>query len=271
MSNKISPFYTFLFSALLLTQSSCDKNNNLTLFSINNDIELGAQVKAQIEADPAQFPILSEADYPEAYAYLLDMRDDILNSGVVSYKEEFAWEVKIIEDDAILNAFATPGGYIYVYTGLIKFLDQADDLAGVLGHEIAHADLRHSSRNLQKQHGVGILLSVILGKEVSALEEIAGQVAGKVAGLSFSRTFESEADAASVDYLAATDYACNGAFSFFQKLLDNNQTGGTPEFLSTHPDPSTRVADINAKATEIGCDMIPIGGTAYETFKNSLP
>lgn len=272
MSKKINvTIYTFISGILLFTQSSCDKNNNFLLFSINNDIELGMQVKAEIEADPTQFPILSQSTYPEAYTYLLGMRDDILNSGVVSYKDEFAWEIKIIQDDAILNAFATPGGYIYVYTGLIKFLDQADDLAGVLGHEIAHADLRHSSRNLQKQYGVGILLSVIIGKEASVLEEIAGQIAGKVAGLSFSREFESEADAESVEYLAQTDYACNGAFSFFQKLLDNNQTGGTPEFLSTHPDPSSRVADINTKATELGCSTTSIGGTAYADFKNSLP
>lgn len=263
--------YTLISGMLLFTLSSCDKNNNLLLFSVNNDIELGKQVQAQIAGDPAQFPILNESQYPEAYAYINAMTNVILNSGEVAYKDEFAWEVKIIHDDQVLNAFATPGGYIYVYTGLIKFLEQADDLAGVMGHEIAHADLRHSSRNLQKQHGVGILLSVIIGKEVSVLEEIAGQVAGTVAGLSFSRDFESEADAESVEYLGQTDYACNGAFSFFQKLLDNNQTGDTPAFLSTHPDPEDRVADINTKASELGCDTTPIGGSGYEAFQNSLP
>jgi predicted Zn-dependent protease len=272
MINKIkNSIYAVICIALFISISGCDKNNNLLLFSVNNDIELGKQVQAQIAADAAQFPILSESQYPESYAYLKAMTDAILNSGEVAYKEEFAWEVKIIQNDEVLNAFATPGGYIYVYTGLIKFLDQADDLAGVMGHEIAHADLRHSSRSLQKQNGVSFLLKIALGDNASGLEEIAGQVAGTVAGLSFSREFEAESDARSVEYLASTNYACNGAFSFFQKLIDSGSAGGTPEFLSTHPDPSSRVADINTKATEIGCDTTPIGGTGYTDFQNSLP
>jgi len=70
------------------------------------------------------------------------------------HKDDFAWQVKIIDDPETLNAFATPGGYIYVYTGLIKFLDTEDQLAGVMGHEIAHADLRHSTRQMTSSYGV---------------------------------------------------------------------------------------------------------------------
>lgn len=199
------------------------------------------------------------------------MVNEILNKGDLAYRNEFVWEVSIIDDD-VLNAFATPGGYIYVYTGLIKFLDEPDDLAGVMGHEIAHADLRHTSRNLQQSYGVQILLSVILGNDAGQLSQIAGQIAGTAAGLSFSRDFESEADDRAVEYNANTIYACDGVKNFFQKLIDAGQTSGTPEFLSTHPNPPNRVEDITAKAQELSCSTALSGDTdGYQAFKNSLP
>jgi len=256
----------------VLTFTSCkDKNDNFVFFSVEEDVELGAQVAEEIENDPEQFPVLDEAEYTNAYNYLNNLVDYILTSGEVKYEEEFAWDIHIIENDSVLNAFATPGGYIYVYTGLIKYLEQEDDLMGVLGHEIAHSDLRHTSRNLQKQYGVNILIGLLAGEDASQLTQIAGQIAGTAAGLSFSRAFEEEADERSVEYLASTPYACNGAYSFFQKLLDEGQAGGTPEFLSTHPDPEDRVEDINTKADELGCDTTPLAPATYEDFKNMLP
>ena len=236
----------------LVLFGSCDKNGDFLLFSIQNDLDLGAQMDAEIEANPQEFPILSRSQYPEAYAYLDDMVLEILDNADISYREEFAWEVHIIDQD-VLNAFVTPGGYIYVYNGLIQYLDRADDLAGVLGHEIAHADQRHSSKQLQREYGISILLNIIIGEEASTLETIVGQIAGTGAVLAFSRGAESEADAYSVEYLAQTKYACNGAASFFQKLIDEGAGGGIPEFLSTHPNPDNRVEDINAKATGLSC------------------
>ncbi len=252
---------------------SCDANGDFLLFSIQNDKELGAQMDAEIEAS---FPILSRTQYPDAYDYLDDMVTHILNNGDVTYRDEFAWEVHIV-DQNVLNAFVTPGGYIYVYNGLIQYLDNADDLAGVIGHEIAHADQRHSSKALQREFGIQILLSIILGEESTELERAVGQIAGTLSGLAFKRGAESEADEFSVDYLANSRYACNGAAAFFQKLIDNEMAGGTPEFFSTHPNPDNRVADINAKSTEVGCTTTAYsdtptagcnGDTEYECFKN---
>jgi predicted Zn-dependent protease len=254
---------------------SCDKNGDFLLFSIQNDIDLGAQMDEQIENDPTNFPILDRSQYADAYSYLDEMVLEILNNADISYRDEFAWEVHIIDQD-ILNAFVTPGGYIYVYNGLIQYLDNADDLAGVLGHEIAHADQRHSSKQLQRQYGISLLLSIALGEDPSELELLVGQVAGTLGTLQFSRTAESEADSYSVEYLAQTHYACNGAASFFQKLIDEGQAGGIPEFLSTHPNPENRVEDINSKATDEGCSTEQFadtpgpgcnGTTEYQCFK----
>lgn len=258
-----------LILLLVTIMFSCDENNNFVIFSVENDVQLGAQVSEEIAKDPT-IKILPRADYGSSYAYIERMRDGILNSGKVAYKDEFAWEVYLIDNDTVLNAFATPGGYIYIYSGLIKYLDRADDLAGVMGHEMAHADKRHTVRNLQKMYGVQILLAVALGNDPSALAEIAAQVGGQLAGLRFSREYETEADESSVEYLAATQYACNGAASFFTKL---NEEGGSrpPEFLSTHPNPENRVTNINEKAAAIGCDTGPAPDAGYNEFKASLP
>lgn len=247
--------------------SSCDKNNDIVFFSVENDQQLGAQVANEIANDP-NFVILEETANAEAYQYLNGMVEAILNSGEVSYKEEFVWKVHIVDDD-VLNAFATPGGYIYVYTGLIKYLNNVDDLAGVMGHEIAHADQRHSIKRLQRQYALSALISIALGQEPTQLAQIVASIAGTGATLAFGRDAEAEADEYSVIYLSNTDYACDGAASFFEKLLVDGSSPGVPEFLSTHPKPENRVDDITSKAAELGCDTSPIqeSGMNYQEFK----
>lgn len=259
-----------IFSSSILI--SCDEDNGslldqLTGLTPANDVQMGIQVSGEIANDPNTYPILSESEYPEAYTYIRSMTTTILASDEINHKDIFHYdEVKIIQDDNTLNAFATPGGFIYVYTGLIKYLDKADDLAGVMGHEIAHASQRHSSGQMQKNMGLALLTEIILGD---------GQAADLAAGffsLTFSRSDESESDEYSVLYLGDTDYACNGAASFFEKISASGQSQ-TPVFLSTHPSPDSRVEDINAKASSEGCNTEEISETAmtYAQFKASLP
>ncbi len=267
-------FGSLVLTCLLLLGGlliSCDKNGDFLLFSIENDIELGERVAEEIANDPS-FEILSREQYPVSYDYIESMMNNILDSEEITYREEFNWTINIINDDQTLNAFATPGGQLYVYTGLIYFLDREDDLAGVIGHEIAHSDQRHSSKQLQRQYGISVLLSIIAGGEVSQLEQMVGQIAGTGAVLAFSRDAEAEADDFSVRYLSQTNYACNGAAAFFQKLLDN-EAQRRPEFLSTHPSPDNRVEDINAMADEINCDTTVDSESAirYQNFRNTLP
>lgn len=262
---------TCLFLATVASCGSDDSDNGddgIIFFSIEDDKALGAELKAEIFANPQDYPILDTNQYAQAYAYLNNLKNQILNSGEIQYKEEFAWEIYMIENDSVLNAFASPGGYIFVYTGLINFLDKEDDLVGVLGHEIAHADERHSVQQLQAQYGISLLLSVALGKAPGRLTEILAQLAGQVAGLKFSRKHETEADLKSVEYLAVLPHKCDAAASFFKKIEDS----GTPVFLSTHPSPDDRVAQIEAKALEIGCDTTYYAPATYDTqFRDLLP
>lgn len=246
--------------------AGCDKEGNFNVFSLQDDKAFGAQVAAEIESNPAQYPILDSATYKTAYQHLYRMRDTILNSGKLTYRNEFSWRLRIIKDDTTLNAFCTPGGYIYIYTGLIKFLESEDQLAGVLGHEMAHADHRHSTDALSREYGISLILDIAFGKDKGAL----ARVAAGLTSLKYSRSHETEADDYSVIYLYPTEFDARGAARFFEKLLAQGATS-PPEFLSTHPSPANRVDAILAKWTSLGGK---VGGTftsRYAQLKASLP
>lgn len=235
----------------LVTGASTRPFQGFSLLSIETDKTLGAQVAAQTDSTYRAKKQLLERNSSNARAYqLLDgVVNRVLNSGQLTYRKEFPWDVKIIKDDATQNAFATPGGHIYVFSGLIKYLDSEDQLAGVIGHEIAHADRRHSIKSIQKQYGVSILMSIVLGQNPGQL----AQMAASLGQLKFSRDYEREADAYSVTYLKGTNYySCDGTAGFFIKAEKAGQSN-PPEFLSTHPNPGSRVASIQAKAKQLGC------------------
>lgn len=257
--------HIYLITSLFIFTLSCGEGNDINLFSVSDDKQLGSDLDQQIENDPQNYPLLDESDYPDAYAYLRGIRDKILQSDDVNLKDEFEWEIHIIQDDNTLNAFAAPGGYIYFYTGLIKFLDEEDYLAGVLGHEIAHAANRHSTDALTRQFGIATLINVVLGENQNILSDMAAGLTS----LAFSRNAESEADTYSVFYLADTEYSCAGAAGFFEKI---QSVGGQepPEFLSTHPSSEDRVQAIYNQAEQTGCST-ELSGNNYQAFLNMLP
>lgn len=267
---RISVLLIFMTTGISSAQTLSDFFSSINLFAVEEDIRIGQQLESEIRKDPETYPLLDEKKYPEAYRYLRNMRDEILNSGQVRYKDTFEWKVYIIHDDEVLNAFVTPGGYIYVYTGLIKFLDSEDELAGVLGHEIAHADRRHSTQNMTKSYGVNFVLGLLTGgSDAPEWGQILAGITGNLTGLKFSRTSESEADEYSVIYLSQTSYRCDGAAGFFRKMLQAN-AAAPPEFLSTHPSSERRVEDIETKARAMRCTRSR-SGSSYAAFKRSLP
>lgn len=236
-------------------------SGGFNLFSIQQDIDLGAQVAGEIAADPTQFPILDSASNVAAYRYIYNIRDKILATGKVTHKDDFVWQVRIVDNDTTLNAFCTPGGYIYFYTGIIKYLENEAELAGVMGHEMGHADLRHSTRQMTKSFGIELLISAALG-ERDALKQI---TAGLI-GLKFSRSHETEADRISVEYLCGTTWPADGGAGFFEKI-EAQGSGRTPEFLSTHPSPSNRIENYHKWAAESNCAGSDNGAMTYKEFQ----
>lgn len=258
-------FFTAV-TALFVFLASCSEGGGVNMFTLEDDKALGAQIAAEIAGAPDSFPVLDSAAYPAAYGMVYAIRDRILESGKVTHKDDFVWQVRIINDDDVINAFCTPGGYIYVYTGLIRFLDNEAQLAGVIGHEMAHADLRHSTDQLTEAYGISALISLLLGDNAAVL----GDVAASLTQLAFSRSDESQADEYSVIYLCPTEYAASGSAGFFEKI---EADGGmeVPEFLSTHPSPENRINDIYAKTEELTCAGGASHADRYDALIKALP
>lgn len=248
---------------------SCEEGGGINLFTLDQDIAFGKQLDSAILANPTEYPLLDETQYATAYTHLKRVRDAILQSNDLRYADRFEWKVKIIRNDEVINAFAAPGGYMYFYTGLIKFLDNEAQFAGVMAHEMAHADRRHSTEVMTKQYGFSLLLSILLGDNPSMLETIIAQLAQGATELKFSRSNEYEADEYSIRYLYDTAYDPMGIAGFFQKMMGNTQK--IPEFLSTHPSDANRLENITLIWEDLGSKTGETYSDRYNQFKLSLP
>ncbi len=250
-----------VLASLLL--AACD-GGGLNVFTLQDDIELGGQLRDEILANPAEYPVASRAEHPEAYADLDRIAYEVLDEGDVAHRDTLDWEFYLIADDDVLNAFAAPGGYVFVYTGIMKFLTTEDAFAGVMGHEIAHAAQRHSTQQLTRAFGISMLLDIALGDGTA--RDVA-ELASSLGTLAFSREHETEADEYSVRYLCETLYAADGAAHFFEAL----GAQPVPEFLSTHPSSERRVEEIEELAVELGCDTSLSTSTDWQAVLDRLP
>jgi beta-barrel assembly-enhancing protease len=153
----------------------------------------------------------------------------------------------LVVDDPQMNAFALPAGYVFVNFGLIEAADSPDQVAGVLAHEIQHAMRRHGLRNVIARLGLTLIVGLAVG-DVQGMGGIVGSMAAEMAGLSFSRDQEEEADRLGLELLYAANFDPDGLPAFFDKLKDKEKELGMalPSFLSTHPDTDSRVAGLRA-------------------------
>ena len=252
----------------------CATLKAINIFPESKDIELGLQIDQEIRKDTKQYPIL--LDRPEVKSYVEQVGSKILASPEIRYKGSFAYKFEVIKDDSTVNAFCTPGGYVYVYTGLLKFLDNEATLAGVVGHEIAHAERRHATKRMTASLGAEVLIGLVLGEKPTQAAQIGANLFTGLGLLANSRSDETEADAYSFKYLQSTPYYPGSIRFFFDKILGSNaQRGGLFErLLSTHPLPQDRVEGVKKMLAQIG-DPKPtetqLFAQRYQIMKKRLP
>jgi predicted Zn-dependent protease len=181
------------------------------------------------------------ADAVERYMRANGMEDQIAG---------YNWEFNLVENKEV-NAWAMPGGKVVVYTGLLDLAQAEDQLAAVVGHEIAHAVARHGnermSQGLLTTMG-GIALSQAVKDQPAQTRQLllmsygVGSTVGVL--LPYSRTHENEADRLGLIFMAMAGYDPQAAVTFWQKMAAQNKGASVPEFLSTHPADQTRIQNI---------------------------
>ncbi|MEO8594942.1 MAG: M48 family metallopeptidase [Candidatus Solibacter sp.] len=214
-----------------------DVGKGLNFYSLEKELALGRQLAQEVQrqAKVVEDPLLSE--YVNRIGQNLARNSDA--------RVPFTFQV--IEGDSP-NAFALPGGYVFVYTGLIKIASEEAELAAALAHEVAHVAARHMTRQATKSQLAGLAgipVGVLLGGNWSGILARQGVNAGlSTAFLQFTRQDEAEADFLGVQYLYSAGYDPNGAVSIFEKLasLERKQPGTVARIFSTHPMDAARIA-----------------------------
>jgi len=162
------------------------------------------------------------------------------------------WEVNVLHSGE-MNAFAMPGGKIAVYSGIIEKLNLTDaELAGIIGHEIAHALREHSRERISRAYAQQLALAGVAAATGARQRTL--QLADMVASVTFqlphSREQEREADRIGLELGARAGFDPNGAVSLWEKMIAAGK-GSPPEFLSTHPDPESRIQELRALVPKV--------------------
>jgi predicted Zn-dependent protease len=165
---------------------------------------------------------------------------------MVAERPDYAWEFRVIEKD-MANAFALPGGKVAVYTGIFKYTQTDAGLAVVMGHEVAHALARHGGERMSRSMIAQLGLTAVqigLGASNPAIVEGIGLAYGIGVELPFDRSQESEADHIGLILMAKAGYDPHEAIPFWERMASGQKGQAPPEFLSTHPSGTTRIAQL---------------------------
>ena len=238
-------------AALLALPAGADERTKLqpgwNLFSTQDDVKLGVQYSEEAEQ---QLPMLRDQKVNE---YLTELGKRLVQ---VAPGEKYPYEFKCV-NVADVNAFALPGGRVYVFRGLIQTADNEAQLAGVMGHEISHVALRHGTSQVTKSIapsvGVAVLGSVLGDNALGKLVTAAGAFSLNSLLLKYSRTDESEADILGVQIAHDAGYDPHALADFFVVLGEQEKKMGVPpEFFSNHPSPEHRIERVNEEIQKMG-------------------
>lgn len=239
------------FAAFALLTVGCATNaatgkRQLNFYSEAQEIELGRQADREISAE------MGLVDDPELQAYVQGLGRQL---AARSERPQLPWSFKVM-DDPIVNAFALPGGFVYVTRGILAHLGSEAELASVLGHEIGHVTAQHGVNQLSKQQVAqgGLIIGMAALPEVARASDLAAAGLG-VLFLKYGRDDERQADDLGLRYLTAEGYDAREMPKLFRVLESVSASAGQgriPNWLSTHPDPGSRRERSERKIAERG-------------------
>jgi hypothetical protein len=218
------------------------------LYSPQEDIRLGKQVAVDAEKQ------LPSCNSPKVDAYLAELGSKLI-AKLPTAGVEYPFEFHCVNDKAI-NAFALPGGFVFVNRGAIEAADNEAQLAGVMAHELSHVALRHGTSEATKaqaaQTGVGILGAIFGGNAGGALVTELGRFSAGGVLLRHSRSAETQADVVGTQVLYDAGYDPRALAQFFEKIEADSKGQNPPEFFSDHPNPEHRVERVEEEIDKLG-------------------
>lgn len=241
------PFKISAFIALVVIVVACAINpvtgkRQLMLMSEDQELQLGASYDPQVLATFGEYNNAALKNFVQSQANQM---------GKISHRPNLQYHVKVL-DSPVVNAFAVPGGYIYLTRGILAQLNSEAELAGVIAHEMGHITARHSASQQTKQTlGQLVLIGGMIASEKIAQYADYAMQGMQLLFLKFSRDDEREADRLGVMYSSLTGYDAHQMAEFFKVLYKMDlaaHQGGVPTFLSTHPDPGDRFNYVKIRA-----------------------
>ena len=247
---------------MVMVSVACSTNpatgkRQINMFSEEQEIALGRENHQQVVQQ------LGLYEDRQLQAYVQDLGRDI---AARSERPNLPWNFAVV-DDASVNAFALPGGFIYVTRGMMGHLTSEAELVGVLGHEAGHVTARHSVNQMSKAQltQIGLTLGMVLGgREAQQYGDLAN-LAGGLLFLKFSRDDERQADDLGLKYMEASGYppqAMGEVFRLLSRVTENEQKGRLPNWLATHPNPEEREQRVQTQYTA-GADPASWRGERY--------
>lgn len=209
--------------------------------SPEQEVVLGQQGRQEVVAQMGGLHPSSELQ-----AYIDRVGQRVLQQSKAA-QSPYLFEFHLVDDPDTINAFALPGGQIFITTGLLGALDAESQLAGVLGHEIGHVVARHGAEHLAKQQ-LGAMLVNAIGIAASDDRQngrqaaVIAQAVNQMVSLNYGREDELESDRLGFEFMTAADYNPEGIVELMQIFESAESRGRPPEFLSTHPNPGNRIA-----------------------------
>ena len=236
--------------------------------STQQEVQMGTEYSQQINA---QLPIVKD---PEVVRYINLLGDSIAR---LADSRSLDWQFFVVNANEV-NAFAVPGGYVYVNRGLIERAQRMDQLAGVLGHEIGHVVRRHSVQQMEKAQGanIGVTLACVLTSVCSSQAAGAAiNVGGNALFAKFSRNDEAEADAEGVKNVVRAGIDPRGIPEMFQILLDERQRSpsSVESWFATHPLEEDRILETQAQIAQINpaiLNGLTKDSQSFQSFKQRV-
>jgi len=243
----------FILIVAFLVSASALADSQATLLSPQEETVLGQRFLASISSH------YEFADYPYIVRYINDLGTHIGRQVEVPY---FPLKFYVIKDNTI-NAFAAPAGHVFFFSGLIRMMDNVDEFASVLAHELGHVSARHLAAKIERSQKIswatmaGVLAGILIGGKAAGALMTGSVAAGIQAELGYTRDDERQADQLGLKYTYLSGFDPEGMVTVLQNIQRENRYGGQdiPPYLLTHPGAAERMANIEAMSR--GYTMMP--------------